>query len=138
MYSEMRLKGLKIFLKISALIQVGYWSFTHLFFPEWFLHSVGVYEVVPQGLMLAFMNEIGILTLGTAVASWMSSKDPLANRTSLVMLYLVGVGSLLLALSQFLLPGRGHGEVTTLVALLVQLILLTALFPRRTEFLRRA
>lgn len=126
-----KLKALKVFLRVSAIIQAGYWSLTHLFFPEFYLKTVGVNDFVPEGISLAFMNIIGVLTLGTAVASWLAARDPLQNKTTLIMLLVIGVGSLTVSISQFMVPGRGHGEIATVATLSIQLFLLIYLYPRK-------
>lgn len=125
-----RLMILKWFLKLSALLQVGYWSASHLFFPQWYFSSIGGNGLIQDDrYALLFMNEIGILTLGVGAATWLASYDPVKDRNIIITLYVVAVGSLCVSLYHILFQAVAPGEWATVIVLLVQLIILTVLSP---------
>jgi hypothetical protein len=124
------MKALTLFLKISAVIQVAYWSVSHLFFPQWYLNSVGMTELAANPApVLIFMHEIGILTLGVGIATWLASLNPVRNFHIIVMLYVIAVGSMGTSLYHILVHRSATGEWVTVAVLLAQLIILTLLYP---------
>jgi hypothetical protein len=121
---------LRWFLLLSGISQIGYWSLSHLFFPKWYLQSVGMVELAKNpGPALIFMHEIGILTLGIGLVTMLAAKDPVKNFAVIVMLYVVSVGSVATSLYHILVNHTASGEWATVVIISVQLVILTALYP---------
>jgi hypothetical protein len=121
---------LKWFLIISGIIQICYWGISHLFFPQWYLHSVGINGLAenPKDVLI-FMNEIGILTIGTGIATILAAFNPVKNAAIIIMLYIVSFGSIFTSLYHILYKGIAGGEWMTVITLLVQLTILTLLYP---------
>jgi hypothetical protein len=121
---------LRWFLVLSGVIQIVYWSLSHLFFPKWYLASVGMTELAKNpGPVLIFMHEIGILTLGIGLITMLAARDPVKNFSVIVMLYVVSLGSIATSLFHILVKHTASGEWTTVVIISVQLVILTALYP---------
>lgn len=124
--------GVRLFLAFSAVLQVGYWSLSHLFFPQWYFHSIGGSGLVmEQRFVLLFMNEIGILILGISFATFLAALDPIRNFAIVLMLYVVSLGSILVSLVHICFLHMAQGEWVTVSVLAVQLALLTILYPWR-------
>jgi hypothetical protein len=123
---------LKWFLKLSAISQIGYWGFSHLFFPGWYLRSIGLNELAANpGSSLLFIHEIGILTLGIGIATWLAANDPIKNIAIIVMLYVVSLGSIATSLFHIFYHKVAAGEWTTVMIISVQVVILTVLYPWR-------
>jgi hypothetical protein len=121
---------LRWFLLLSGVVQIAYWSLSHLFFPKWYLASVGMTGLAKNpGPALIFMHEIGILTLGIGLVTMLAARDPIKNFSVIVMLYVVSVGSVATSLYHILVNHTASGEWTTVVLIAVQLVILTALYP---------
>jgi len=121
---------LKWFLIVSGVIQICYWGISHLFFPQWYLHSVGMNALAENpGDVLIFMNEIGILTIGLGIATILVSFNPVKNIAIIIVLYLISFGSMVTSLYHILYKSTGGGEWMTVFIILIQLIILTILYP---------
>lgn len=121
---------LKWLLRLSAVLQVGYWSLSHLFWPSWYLRSVGMVELAANpGKSLIFIHEIGILTLGIGVATWLAARDPIRHLSIIILLYIVGLGSIAVSLYHILSQGTASGEWLTVGIISTQMVLLTVLYP---------
>ena len=121
---------LKIFLIISGLFQIAYWGISHLFFPQWYLKSVGLVALAANpGTTIAFMNEIGTLTIGMGVATILAAINPVKNFVVIIMLYMVAAGSIAVSMSHIASGTMASGEWTTVVVIAVQLLLLSILYP---------
>jgi hypothetical protein len=130
MTDDVRLTVLRWLLRLVAVFQALFWSATHLFFPAWYLRSIGA-DVARANdpLVLLFMNEIGVLVLGLAIATWIAASDPLRHAALVLVLMAVGVGSVCVSLWHILVKGFAFGEWTTVVAIGVQLALVAGLYP---------
>ena len=125
-----RIIVLKWLLRLSAVLQVGYWSLSHLFWPSWYLRSVGMVELaVDPGESLIFLHEIGVLTLAIGVATWLASRDPIKHFSIIIMLYVAAVGSIVVSLYHILSLGTASGEWLTVGIIFTQMVLLTILYP---------
>ena len=114
----------------SGVIQIAYWSLSHLFCPKWYLASVGMTELAANpGPVLIFMHEIGILTLGIGLVTTLAAKDPVKNFAVIIMLYVVSIGSVATSLYHILVNHTASGEWATVIIISVQLIILTILYP---------
>ncbi len=121
---------LKCVLRLAAVGQIGYWSVSHLFFPCWYLESIGMTDLAAHpGAALVFVNEIGILSLGVGLLTWLAATDPIARFHDIVVLYVVGLGSAAVSLGNILLGRIPPGEWLTVVLILSQLILVSVLYP---------
>ena len=130
MSDDTRLMLLRWMLRLVAVFQALFWGATHLFYPAWYLRSIGADGArATDPLVLLFMHEIGILVLGVAIATWIAASDPLRHVALIGVLYAVGVGSMAVSLWHLLLEGFAFGEWTTIVAIGVQLGIVTALYP---------
>jgi hypothetical protein len=130
MTDETRLTLLRWVLRVVAAFQALFWGATHLAFPAWYLRSIGADPTrASDPLVLLFMNEIGILVLGLAMATWIAASDPLRHVALIVVLYTVGVGSMAVSLWHVLVEGFAFGEWTTIVAIGAQLGIVSALYP---------
>ncbi len=130
MADDLRLTVLRWVLRIVAVFQALFWSVTHLFFPAWYLRSIGADEARAQDpLVLLFMNEIGVLVLGVAIATWIAARDPVRHVALIVVLYVIGAGSMVVSLWHVLVKGFAFGEWTTIGAIGAQLAIVTALYP---------
>lgn len=117
-------------LRLSAIFQVGYWGLSHLFFPSWYLRSIGLVELAADpGPTLLFMHEIGVLALGIGLVAWLAAGDVVKNFAVIVMLYVVGLGSAATSLYHILFQGMASGEWVTVAVIVIQLVLLTVLYP---------
>ena len=126
-----KIKALKVFLKVSAIIQATYWGLSHLFFPEWYLRFNGYSETELQSEFLrGAMTEIGILTLGTALSSYIASQDPVKNKNIIKVLCWTGTGSLTVCLYYMFFPTISFKEVGNVIAISIQLSFLLYLYPR--------
>ncbi len=121
---------LRWFLVLSGISQIGYWGLSHLFFPKWYLSSVGMIELAKNpGPSLIFMNEIGVLTLGVGFATVLAAKDPVKNLAIILMLYMISIGSIGTSLYHIVVNHTASGEWATVVIISVQLIILTMVYP---------
>lgn len=127
---EAKSKILKWFLILSGIIQICYWGLSHIFFPQWYLQSVGMYSLaLNPGDTLIFMNEIGVLTIGLGLATILAAYNPIKNIAIIIVLYVISTGSILTSVYHILLKGIAHGEWVTVIIIGSQLIILTALYP---------
>jgi hypothetical protein len=130
MTDDTRLILLRWTLRLVAVFQALFWGATHLFFPAWYLRLIGADGArAADPLVLLFMNEIGILVLGLAIATWIAASDPLRHVALIGVLYAVGVGSMAASLWHVLVKGFAFGEWTTIVAIGAQLGIVTGLYP---------
>jgi hypothetical protein len=137
MTDSTRLTLLRWILRLVAVFQALFWGLTHLLFPAWYLRSIGADpERAADPLVLLFMNEIGVLVLGLALAVWIAATDPVRHVALILVLYAVGVGSVAVSLWHVLVKGFAFGEWTTIVAIAAQLVVVTLIYPWRR--LRRA
>jgi hypothetical protein len=121
---------LKWFLRFSGLVQIGYWGASHLFFPQWYLRSVGLNALAENpGSVTVFLNEIGVLTIGLGTATILASFDPVRNFAVIIVLYLVAVGSMLVSLYHISSGSMAAGEWITIAIIFVQTVILSLLFP---------
>jgi hypothetical protein len=121
---------LKWFLFLSGLSQIGYWGLSHLFFPKWYLRSVGMTELAKNpGPVLIFMNEIGVLTIGVGFATILASRNPVKNLAIILMLYVISLGSIGTSIYHIVVNHTATGEWSTVIIISLQLIVLTALYP---------
>jgi hypothetical protein len=121
---------LRWFLRASALFQLIYWGLSHLLFPGWYLRSIGRSPAeLENGLVVLLMGEIGILSIGMAVATWILASDPARHLALLIVLYVVGAGSILVSLCHMAFGRGADGEWTTVVAIFLQLAVVTFLYP---------
>jgi hypothetical protein len=121
---------LKWFLIISGVIQLAYWGLSHLFYPAWYLRSVGMNELAANpGETVIFLNEIGVLTIGVAVATILAAFNPIKNFAIIISLIVISLGSIATSLYGILYRNMAHGEWTTVIVLGVQLIILFFLYP---------
>lgn len=121
---------LKWLLIISGVVQICYWGISHLFFPQWYLRSVGMNDLAanPDGTLI-FLHEIGVLAVGMGIATILAARDPVKNVAIIAVLYIAGIGSALTSLYHILFGGIATGEWVTVCVITVQLILLTILYP---------
>jgi hypothetical protein len=132
MTDDTRLALLRWVLRLVAVFQAVFWSATHLFWPAWYLRSIGADPArAGDPLVLLFMNEIGVLVLGLAIASWIAASNPSRHIALILVLYAVGVGSIAVSLWLVLVMGFAFGEWTTIVAFGGQLVVVTLLYPWR-------
>jgi hypothetical protein len=137
MTDDTRLTLLRWVLRLVAVFQALFWGTTHLLFPAWYLRSIGADPArAADPLVLLFMNEIGVLVMGLAVATWIAASDPVRHVALVVVLYAVGVGSVAVSLWHVLVKGFAFGEWSTIVAIAAQLVIVSILYPWRR--LRRA
>ena len=130
---------LKWLLRLSAVLQVAYWSLSHLFWPGWYLWSVGMVELATDpGESLIFIHEIGILTLGIGFATWLAARDPIKHLSIIAMLYVVGLGSIAVSLYHMLSLGTASGEWLTVGIISAQMVLLTILYPWKDAIRQRS
>jgi uncharacterized membrane protein len=117
-------------LVISGIIQIGYWGISHLFFPQWYLQSVGLSALaLNPGSTTVFLHEIGILTVGTGLAAILASFDPIKNIAIIIVLYVVGIGSMFVSLLHIIYGSMGAGEWITILVIAIQMALLTFFYP---------
>jgi hypothetical protein len=121
---------LKILLIVAGLFQIGYWGVSHLFFPEWYLQSVGLSTLaLNPGSTIVFLNEIGVLAIGMGLASILASYDPIKNFAIIVVLYVDGIGSMMVSLYHIMAGSMAKGEWITIILIAVQIILLSIFYP---------
>lgn len=126
----MRLIILKIFLRLSALFQILYWSLSHIFFPKWYLNSIGVTNLdIHKGFALLTMNKIGILTFGIAIATFWAASDPIKNFAIIIMIYIISIGSILVSAYHLIMKSFTGYECLTIIIIFIQLFLITILYP---------
>lgn len=125
---------LQWFLRIAAIIQVGYWSIPHLFFPEWYLRSIGLMELAENpGDSLLFLNEIGIFSLTFAIATWIASTNPVKYFEIIILLLIAALGSICISIYHILILDMVAGEVVTIAVLAFQVIIIVSLYPWQEE-----
>ena len=121
---------LKWFLIVAGVIQIFYWGISHLFFLQWYLRSIGMAALAAKpGDVLIFMNEIGILTIGLGIATILAAFNPVKNIVIIIVLYVTSFGSIITSLYHILYKSVASGEWMTVFIILVQLIILTILYP---------
>jgi hypothetical protein len=121
---------LKWLLVLGGVVQIVYWGISHLFFPGWYLESIGMKALASDpGEVLIFLHEIGVLAVGFGIATILAARDPVKHFAIIVVLYVVGVGSVLTSLYHILFQGMASGEWATVVLITIQLVLLTILYP---------
>ena len=127
---------LKWLLVLSGVVQICYWGLSHLFFPEWYLRSIGMDNLAANpGETLIFLHEIGVLAVGMGVATILAARDPVKNFAIIIVLYIAGIGSVLTSLYHILFGGIASGEWLTVCTITVQMILLSVFYP--WDLLRR-
>lgn len=129
--SRRKIIVLKIFLRVSALIQAIYWGGSHLIAPQWYLNSIGLSEVPASGFVLVAMHEIGVLSMGAALATGLASLDPIRNFAVIIMLCFLALGSIAVSVTHILLVLVPPGEWATVIIIGVQLTALAGLYPWR-------
>ena len=121
---------LRLLLIVGGAIQIIYWGISHILFPEWYLQSVGLVDLSRNpGSTTVFLNEIGVLTIGTGVASILAALNPIGSIYIIIMLYINGIGSIIVSLYNIIIGKMTSGEWTTIIIIIVQMILLTILYP---------
>ncbi len=121
---------LKLLLVIGGAVQIIYWGLSHILFPEWYLQSVGLVDLSRNpGSTTVFLNEIGVLTIGSGVASILAALNPRANIYIIIMLYINGIGSIIVSFYNIIIGKMTSGEWTTIIIISIQMILLTILYP---------
>jgi hypothetical protein len=121
---------LKVLLIVAGLFQIGYWGVSHLFFPEWYLQSVGLTALaLNPGSTIVFLNEIGVLAIGMGLASILASYDPIKNFAIIIVLYVDGIGSMFVSLYHIMTGSMAKGEWITIILIAVQMILLSIFYP---------
>jgi hypothetical protein len=125
---ESKVSLLKLFLRVSAFFQATYFGLSHLIAPDWYLNSIGV-DFVARGFSLVTMNEIGLLSLGTALITWIAASDPIRYAKIIGVLCAIAFGSSLVSSWHILAGNIPPGEWMTVFVLLVQLFLIGLLFP---------
>jgi hypothetical protein len=123
---------LKWLLIISGAFQIVYWGVSHLFFPQWYLRSIGLSVLASEpGETLLFLHEIGILAIGIGIATILAAWNPIRNFAIIIVLYILGIGSMAVSLYHILFQNMASGEIVTVVIIGIQMLLLTFLFPWR-------
>jgi hypothetical protein len=126
----MREKLLKWFLMISGVIQIGYWGISHLFFPQWYLNSIGLTELANNpGTTAVFLNEIGILTTGLGIATVLASFNPIRNFAIIIVMYFVAIGSIIVSFYHIIAGSMAKGEWATIIIISIQIVLISILYP---------
>jgi hypothetical protein len=127
---EVKIKVLKWVLILSGLFQIGYYGISHLFFPLWYLRSVGI-DVAAANLeeTFLFLHEIGVLAIGIGVATILAANNPIKNIAIIVTLYVISVGSMLTSSYHILFKGTAGGEWMTVAIIAAQVIIVTLLYP---------
>ncbi len=126
----MKEKALKWFLIISGLIQICYWGISHLFFPQWYLRSIGLVDLAENpGTTIIFLNEIGVLTTGLGLATIIAALNPVRYFPLIAVLYLVAIGSMAVSVYHITTGNMVAGEWTTVIVLAIQIMILTLLYP---------
>jgi hypothetical protein len=121
---------LKWLLVLGGAVQIVYWGISHLFFPQWYLRSIGMNDLAANpGGSLIFLHEIGVLAVGMGIATILAARDPVKNIAIIAVLYIAGIGSVLTSLYHILFGGMSSGEWVTVGVITVQLILLTFFYP---------
>lgn len=125
---------LKIFLKISAIFQMFWWGFSHLFYPAWYHKIIGISGVdFRHGFIAAATNEIGILTLSIAFATWWASFDPIKNKVVIKLLYFAGIGSTVLFTYHIIVNDFSRGWLINALFIFLQLAVISVLYPWKTK-----
>jgi len=125
-------KILKLVLRVTAVLMTFWWGLSHLFFPKWFFNIMDVkFEGVDfsHGLTSVAVQTIGVLILGIATASWLAASNPVKNKVVIQMLYIVGIGSILVFLYHIIFQDYPSRVWFNVIFVAVELILLTALYP---------
>jgi hypothetical protein len=121
---------LKWFLIVSAIGQIVYWSLSHLFFPAWYLRSVGMTILADDpGQSLIFIHEIGVLTFGMGIATLLAAFNPVKNIAIIITLYVVSLGSIAVSAYHIVFNNTASGEWMTIAVISAQLIIVTILYP---------
>jgi hypothetical protein len=121
---------LKALLIVAGIFQIGYWGISHLFFPQWYLQSVGLTTLsLNPGSTIVFLNEIGVLAIGMGLASILASFDPIKNFYIIIVLYVDGIGSIFVSMYHILAGSMAKGEWVTIILIALQLILLSIFYP---------
>jgi len=75
------------------------------------------------------MHEIGVLSLGMALATWLLARDPIRNGILIFVLYFVALGSAGLSAYHILTSNLPPGEWFTVISIFVQLAMVSWLYP---------
>jgi len=67
--------------------------------------------------------------VGIASASWLAASNPVKNKVVIQMLYIVGIGSILVFLYHIIFQDYSSRVWFNVIFVAVELILLTALYP---------
>lgn len=131
------IEALKIFLRMSAIFQLLWWGLSHLFYPKWYHDFIGIKGIdFSQGLAAAAINEIGILTLGIAFATWLAASDPVKNKAIIKVIYFVGIGSIVVFSYHMIFNGFPKGWLINVFLIGLQLVMMTILYPWRESRLK--
>lgn len=125
----MKNKILVRYLQFIGIFQVVYWGLTHIFFPKWYLTVIAGKSpslLTPQNLLST--NEIGVLTIGMGVATFLAARDPLKNFPVIAAVYVSALGSTSATLYHILIR-QASQEWGHIVTVLVLLGILTWLYP---------
>jgi len=135
--NEIKRISLKWFLILSGTIQICYFGIIHLFYPRFYLRSVGInFSGENLDKALLFINEIGVLAIGVGVATILAAVNPLKNIAIIISLYIVGLGSMIISSYHILFKGISSGEWLTVTTIGVQMLIVTLLYPWKELFHR--
>ena len=82
---------LKFILRVSAIIEVVYFTMSQWFFHEYFFNSLGVYgNELRSTFVISQIQLIGAETLGIAMLTWIAAGDPLKYRAIIQALLFTG------------------------------------------------
>lgn len=130
-------EALKIFLRLSAVFQFFWWGLSHLFYPKLYYDIIGIKDIdVTGGLALAATNEIGILALGIAWATWLLASEPVKNKAIIKVIYFVSIGSIAVFSYHMLFNGFPKGWLINTFLIVLQLAVITILYPWKESQLK--
>ncbi len=117
------------YLRIVALVQIGLWGLSHLFYPAWYMTTIaGKDPAMLTTFNILLVNEIGVMALAAGVVTLLASFNPVKNFNISVLLILMGLGSMGVTLYHILVR-QASQEWGHIITVLAQLVVLAILYP---------
>jgi hypothetical protein len=124
------LRILKIVLKISALIEVFYFTASHWFFHEYFFNSLGIFgNDLSSTFVISQFQLIGAQVLGIAAITWIAASDPLKYRMIIQALLFTGCIAVAIFVYNVITVRVPVQFIVNAILIGGQVVLITVLFP---------
>ncbi|MGV8934614.1 MAG: BphX family protein [Gallionellaceae bacterium] len=132
--NSLNMRILKIILRISALIEIFYFTASHWFFHEYFFNSLGIYgNDLSSTFVISQFQLIGAQVLGIAMITWIAASDPIKYRSIIQVLLFTGSVAVVIFVYNILAARVPVQFIANAILIGSQIIIITALYPWKRE-----